>query len=678
MSEFDTSTAARAWQDPAIALQIAGMLAPNVTHTRNTLYGPQRTTIGIRNALSGFGQMYGGLQQRRENEDLMTWLARRAASQQQMSQGREVMPTEPNASWAMGEAQGAPTLPGRAVLPLSLSQQAAELAKPTETSAQAILAMSPKQRETYMRGAVGATPSPMMAQFEKQRAETDIMRQQQRDQLMLQAVEKLAADPSDTESAGVVSSLLGAVRPETAAYAGKVFQDNRFLTAAASLAKGYGLPFVRDPAYMREVMGAVSVAAVRRDSVSKANNDALDTFEKQWAATYPQASIRDILGPLRVLANTGEPLHPSVVANAGNAAAMAQFSSEFPEYGKAKAAGQPLGEDLIRRMQASNFWGIASRDVDEFQVRMLDFKMRRDEYNERNKDRDAALAARREGLDWRRGESLGQALHVARQEYVEVQSPAFITSQLGWLKQPNVQGQGGEVTPEYRAKFLEPAIRKYNDLNTRFEAASDYFGMTHTPAVMAQEHVKEAARTIAEINKTAKTPEERAVRFSEFRKRIEAKEYFKNVKVYQYGPVVLDKILTMIGEAERSVPSVAPPGVGTAKPAGSTLTEEQLAVARERQRRWGLYGPPREPEIVTPKRESLPLSSEQRSTIIAEIIESIPAYRGMALEQLRPDQRRHVLGKVLEEIRRRQEVVDAEIARRSASSFSPPVGATGP
>ena len=45
MSEFDTSVAQKAWQDPALALQIAGLLAPNITHTRNTLYGPQRSTI---------------------------------------------------------------------------------------------------------------------------------------------------------------------------------------------------------------------------------------------------------------------------------------------------------------------------------------------------------------------------------------------------------------------------------------------------------------------------------------------------------------------------------------------------------------------------------------------------------------------------------------------------------
>ena len=33
MSEFDTSVAQKAWQDPALALQIAGLLAPNVVRS---------------------------------------------------------------------------------------------------------------------------------------------------------------------------------------------------------------------------------------------------------------------------------------------------------------------------------------------------------------------------------------------------------------------------------------------------------------------------------------------------------------------------------------------------------------------------------------------------------------------------------------------------------------------
>src|SRR3990167_3454721 len=222
MSEFDPSVIKDVWQDPATALQIAGMLAPNVTRTRNTLYGPQRTTIDIRRALSGFGQMT------------------RLAASEQRSPGPQPLDTS---RWAMqGYGGESEILPG-AEPERSLLYQAQKLSAPPTSISQFAQMLTPKQKQGFLQGAgrvddqgraVGLSPS--MAMFTKLQQETQGIRQQQRSQIGLQAMERVSANPGDTEA----MKILGLVSNDPQMMQ-TMLADNRFRVNAAKIASDKGL-----------------------------------------------------------------------------------------------------------------------------------------------------------------------------------------------------------------------------------------------------------------------------------------------------------------------------------------------------------------------------------------------------------------------------------------------------
>ena len=677
MSEFDTSVAQKAWQDPALALQIAGLLAPNITHTRNTLYGPQRSTIDIRNALSGFGQMYGGLQQKKENQDLMTWMAQRAASQQQMPRGSEVPYSEPNVPWAMGEAQGAPTLPERATLPISFTQQATELAKPIETSAQTLMAMSPKQREVYFRGATGATPGPMMAQYARQRAETEGIRQRQRTQIGLQAMERVAANPLDDEASKVLTSLLGDMSPETTRLTQAMFTDQRFRVSARKMAEEKGLPLFDDPATDRQTLSALLVAKEKEKDQIATNHSALDAFEKRGDAQG--VNMRKFTSALRGLADVGQPLSPEILANAENMVAVGLLVNDFPGYVDAKAAWKPLSVATYQAMQAKEYWPMVRREVDMFQEKAIEFQQKQEQMKAQTTDQKWRQNLAEQEQSWRLVASTSDDLARAQQVWTMAQDKAAITQAAGWKVSPTATTEG-EVSDMYKKNVLLPAEQRYQELRNTYEIAKRGHFQKYLPGTLATLDIRGLGRNIADVMQLNEPPATKLQRLEIMEQRLNSKPGLDDSVSYAYGPQVKQQALTMIAEAKRQVQALIKPPEAEGKISTAEPTEAQAL--REKRYRQGrkLFGPPMEPyeQVPQPQPRVPPAPQAQVRSIIKEVMDSVPEYRGKTFEQLvNPEDRRNVMGMVNREILRRKAQVDAEVAARS---FTPPapVGAMGP
>ena len=652
MSEFDPSVIKDVWQDPATALQIAGMLAPNVTRTRNTLYGPQRTTLDIRGALSGFGQMYGGMQQKKIQEDLFDQMARLAASEQR-SPGPQPLDTS---RWAMqGYGGESEILPGPEP-ERSLLYQAQKLSAPPTSISQFAQMLTPKQKQGFLQGAgrvddqgraVGLSPS--MAMFTKLQQETQGIRQQQRSQIGLQAMERVSANPGDTEA----MKILGLVSNDPQMMQ-TMLADNRFRVNAAKIASDKGLTLTGNSAADAQMITAALASDRDMQMTIKRNHDALDRLEVDWKKQGLDTGT--VFSGLRVLASTGQPINPAMLGSTQGVMALGVFANEFPTYADSKAAWQPLDELTLKKMMGSTYWPMVQGEVTAFQKDATEFKQRLAEFNWQKSNAQANRESAMRDQDWRQVAVLSDDLGRLDKVRMAVRDPANIPIN-AWKVPPSATSLG-EVSDDYKKNVLLPAEQQYYQALDAYEASRDAFFGKYSPRTEFNIDMAGARRSVERIVTSAESPEMK-------KKRLDILEDIQKKKNYSYefGEQVRKQSLDLIADARKRIDSVAPPGVAPKAAgvpvSGRSAAEEAEEFHRRSKTRFGAPLDPRTGSRVLSAPFAPAMSQEEQRTMLANIT------GGRSLKDLSPEERRVALEKLRREVERRKESVDATIASRS-------------